>query len=188
MLEAHLVELGTAARPRRLPAHDLPRVVEPDRRRAIAKPSGGDLGEEAREIGTQGEQAPVPAHEGAGLGGERLGCKDVRVVEQRRDDLLVVPALEDGDDRLLDAPAPPRLFTHEALDAGGDLGETVAVAHHRPSSSAPSAASRMASTGAGTPVHVSNCPAAWARSISSPSTVTQPAACAARSSGVGRGS
>ena len=104
----------------------------------LGQPSRRDLGEEAREVGAQGEQAPVAAHERVGPRLEGAVREHVRVVEEGRDDLLVVPAFEDREHALLDAPPPARLFAHEALDAGGNLGQPM----RRRSSSHPHVAGR----------------------------------------------
>jgi hypothetical protein len=187
VLEAHLVQLALPARLDGLVAHDLAGVVEPQGGRAVTQPTRRDLGEEAREVGPQGEHVPIAAHERVGLRGQRLACEHVGVVEEGRDDLLVVPALEDRYHGLFDEAAAPGFLAHEALHPGRDLREPVCSAHRAPAS-AVSAASVIASTGAVLPVHASNCPTACATSISTPSITTQPLLFAAARSGVSRGS
>jgi hypothetical protein len=130
VLEAHLEELALPPRLRWLVPQDLPRVVEPDGRGAPRETSRRDLREKAREVGPQGQQAPVAAHEGVGPALEGRPREHVGVVVEGWDDLLVVPALEDRDHEPLDGPAAAGLLPHEALHAGGHLNEPVGSEAH----------------------------------------------------------
>ena len=165
---------------------------------------GVDVGHETAD-GHVGVDPPQPPRGGRGL---RPGERGVLLVEERlalqvgRLDPVPVHHGEAGHPgprhRLGEGRAEGTAPRHEdpratdprlalAADPGEELLAGVA-AHEGTSAIAARAASVMASTGARSPVHASNCPTACATSISTPSIATHPFALAAASSGVSRGS